>query len=131
MQSGKVRFEYRDLAFLGEESVQAAEAAACAADQGAFWRYHNTLFANQEGENQGAFSGDRLERMAEAIDLEMNAFTSCVDRRAHQEEVAAMTTEAHESGVAQTPTLVVDGRAMPFRGYDDLAAAIEAALAGG
>ena len=50
-----VRFEYKDFAFIGPESIRAAEAAACADEQDWFWPFHDTLFANQRGENQGAF----------------------------------------------------------------------------
>ena len=49
------------MAFLGQESQWAAEASECAADQDAFWPYHDKLFASQSGENQGAFNKDKLK----------------------------------------------------------------------
>src|SRR5262249_52477802 len=77
--TGKVRFEFHPFSFLdrtlslnpdgsvsasGEgESVLAAEAALSAADQGKGWQYHDTLYANHNGENQGAYSSDRLIEM--------------------------------------------------------------------
>ena len=54
--SGDVRVVYRDFAFLGTESIDAAVAARCAGEQGAFWSYHDWLYANQNGENAGWFS---------------------------------------------------------------------------
>ena len=41
---GKANMIYKDLAFLGPESLDAALAANCAADQGKFWEYHDKLF---------------------------------------------------------------------------------------
>ena len=58
IQSGKVRFGYFNFAFLGPESTWAAEAAECASDQDKYWEYHDVLFSNQSGENQGAFNKD-------------------------------------------------------------------------
>jgi len=39
--AGEVRLVYRDYAFLGQESIDAAVAASCAADQDAFWLFHD------------------------------------------------------------------------------------------
>jgi protein-disulfide isomerase len=126
--TGKVRFEYRNLAFLGDESIQAAEAAMCANDQGSFWRYHDTLFANQHGENQGAFANDRLKDMAKQLSLDTDQFNTCLDEGTHEDEVKATRQEASAAGITSTPTIVVNGVMVPFRSYDDLKAAIEASL---
>ncbi len=53
IRPGKVRFGYLHFAFLGPESVWAAQASECAAEQEAFWAYHDLLFARQAGENRG------------------------------------------------------------------------------
>lgn len=126
--AGRVRLEYRDFAFLGEESTRAAVGAACALDQGAFWRYHDTLYANQAGENGGAFADDRLRRMAGALGLDEDAFATCLDDPAHETAVAAMADEARAAGLRQTPSFVVDGRIVEGGAYEPLAAAIETAL---
>jgi protein-disulfide isomerase len=56
VDKGQVRFVFRHLAFIGAESLWAAEAAECANEQGRFWDYHDKLFEEQGGENVGAFS---------------------------------------------------------------------------
>ena len=126
--TGKVLFEFRDLAFLGDESTQAAQAAGCALDQGKFWPFHETLYANQVTENSGAFSKDRLQQMAQNANLDINVFKSCVDAQTHKNDVAAMATEANSAGINSTPTILVDGRKINYQGYDSLKAAIDAAL---
>ena len=47
---GRVRLEYRDFAFIGEESFDAAVCARCAEGQGRRWQYADYLFVNQSGE---------------------------------------------------------------------------------
>ena len=66
---GRVKFVYRDFAFLGPESIKAAEAARCAGDQGKFWEYHDYLFSHQNGENQGGFADPKLKSFAVGLGL--------------------------------------------------------------
>ena len=126
--TGKIRFEYRDFAFIGDESKLAAEAALCAQDQGKFWEYHDALFANQRGENVGSFSSDRLKRIAEVVGLDMGPFNSCLESRQHRGEVEAMREEAQRLGVNATPTFFVNGKKLQIRYYQDILNAIEAEL---
>ena len=127
--SGKASFEYRDYAFIGEESERAAEAAFCAQDQDTFWPYHKTLFYNQDGENQGAFPERRLRAMAEELDLDAERFGDCLSDGAREAEVDAMRDEAQDLGVSGTPSFFVNGERVEYRGYESVAAAIERQLA--
>ncbi len=47
IDKGQLRFVYRHFAILGKHSVQAAQAAECAGEQGKFWSYHDKLFGKQ------------------------------------------------------------------------------------
>ncbi len=144
--TGKVRFEYRDFPFLDlgfakanqggkdlttakGESIRAAEAAAAAADQGKFWEFHEALFSNQHGENEGAFSDARLKEIARSIGLDMEAFNTAFDGRKHIAEIVAMYEEATRLGISSTPSYVINGEVFQVRSYDDLKQRIEAALA--
>ena len=69
VQEGKVKVVSRDFAFLGDESMKAAQAARCAGDQGKFWEYHDYLFTHQKGENQGNFSTLNLKTYAQTLKL--------------------------------------------------------------
>jgi protein-disulfide isomerase len=127
--TGKVRFEFRDYAFIGDESVVAAGGAACAQDQNAFWPYHATLFHSQLGENEGGFRAMRLKAMARGLSLDEDQFASCLDGRRHAGDVDDMRAEARALGIAGTPSFVVNGTLIDYRGYESLRAAIDAALA--
>ena len=69
VKDGKVKLVSRDFAFLGDESLKAAEAARCAGDQGKFWEYHDYLFTHQNGENKGNFSNLNLKTFAKTLGL--------------------------------------------------------------
>ena len=103
VKSGSVNFIYRDYAFLGAESVQAAEAARCAGDQGQFWQYHDYLFNHQNGEDQGAFSDINLKSFALKLGLNTTTFNQCLDSSKYAQAVADSKTEGTTAGVTATP----------------------------
>jgi len=47
IQTGKVRMAYVHYPILGVDSMTAAQATECAAQQDSFWDYHNLLYKNQ------------------------------------------------------------------------------------
>jgi protein-disulfide isomerase len=126
--AGDVRVVFRDFAFLGTESIDAAVAARCAGEQGAFWPYHDWLYANQNGENAGWFSQARLAAIATRLQLDRTAFDGCVVHSDVRGDVASETAAGRAQGVGSTPTVMVNG--VPFTGstYDDLLKTIQSAL---
>jgi len=118
--TGQLGLVYRDFAFLGPESIDAAVGARCAAQQNRFWQYHDYLFANQQGENRGAFSPARLTAIAEAVGLEMDEYDACVADPAQRQAVLDERAAASSEGIASTPTLVIDGQP-PIVGVPDYA----------
>jgi protein-disulfide isomerase len=107
---GTVRVVWRHLVILGGESAAAAEASECAADQDAFWPYHDKLFAAQAGRNSGAFAPERLKSYAAEIGLDAGAFATCLDSHRHADRVRAETDLGRRRGIESTPTLVVNGQ---------------------
>jgi protein-disulfide isomerase len=67
--------------------------------------------------------------MAEGIGLDMERFNACLDGGDHAEGVEAMSAEAGALGLPGTPSFVVNGKPIDYRGYDSLTAAIDAELA--
>jgi protein-disulfide isomerase len=107
--TGRARLEFRNMAFLGDESIIAAAAAECANEQDAFWPYHDKLFAEQRGENSGAFSFDRLKSFAADLSLDRTAFDACLDSTRTQQLVFDETNAGREAGVDSTPTFFING----------------------
>lgn len=107
---GKVRLRFRHMAFLGEESVQAAAASECAAEQGQFWPYHDLLFAELRGRGAGTFAKPNLKRFGARLGLDAASFDACVDGDLAVARVRAETREGERKGVTSTPTLFVNGQ---------------------
>lgn len=129
VKTGKVKFVYRDFAFLGEESQWAAEAAECAHAQGKFWQYHDYLFNNQRGENQGAFSKVNLKRFAQTVGLDTAEFNGCLDLEKYKDEVQKDSSDGRTLGVSGTPTTFINGTAIVGAlPYEEFEKAIEAEL---
>ena len=130
--TGKVHFTYRSMGnWIGPESVAAAEAAYCAADQDRFWDYHDILFANWTGERVGDFTSARLIAYAENIGLDMNTFKSCFNSHKYSDRVNQDYNDGIQAGVQYTPSIVIDG--ILYNGNMDYASikqAIDTALAG-
>ncbi len=135
--NGNVYYIYRHFPFLDDraprnESDQAANASMCAADQNRFWDYHDMLFANWNGENQGAFSDKRLVAFAERLDMDMAAFNSCFDANTHRAEIDSEYQMGRESGVTGTPSVLVNGRILTpglVPSFDAISEAVQAELA--
>ena len=108
VSDGTVNMVYRSFGdFIGPESKAAAEAAYCAGDQDKFWEYHNILFANQTGENVGAYTDRRLQAFAEALSLDMDAFNDCFNSGKYSDRVEQDRVDGTAAGVTGTPAFVI------------------------
>jgi protein-disulfide isomerase len=129
---GVARIVYHDFAFLGQESIDAAVAARCAGNQdpGAYWRYHDLLFASQQGENQGAFARANLVALANIASLDVTTFSACLADPAQAKAVADETAQGKALGVVSTPTLriVGPGGTRVLTGFSDSWATIRDAV---
>lgn len=118
IQAGKLRYVFRHLAILGEASVQAAQASACAFEQGRFWQYHELLFNNR---GPLAFTVGRLKQYAEGLKLDTKAFDACVDSKKFARVVETETLLARALGSTGTPSFLIKGQlvigAYPFEAF--------------
>ena len=126
VDTGVVRYEWKDLPFQGEESVAAALAARAAQEQGRFWDYHAGLFQRRDE----GFTPDNLLRLASDLGLDLDDFLESIESGRHRELVQADFEEGRALGLQGTPAFVINGQivvgAQPF---DVFAEVIEAAHA--
>lgn len=135
--TGQVRIEFQPMPILSSlplddptnESVRAAEAGYCAADQGKFWDFYSLLFSKQTGENVGNFTLTNLAAYAHEGGLDVTTFTTCMNNRTHLQEVVNSRQKGADTGVSGTPTFLVNGTRI--LGYGGLEAAIQDALNAG
>ena len=127
---GLVKIEYRYFPFLGQESWDAAQAAAAAEEQGRFWEYYAALYNAQGRENGGAFSYDRLLALAEEIGLDMEQFDETLASNVSLASIQVESDAARDRGVSSTPTFYVgETRIVGLQEYQEFVDAIEHELA--
>jgi protein-disulfide isomerase len=110
VKNGTVKIVFHQFAFVGEESIRAAEASECANEQNKFWEFYDTLFANQAGENQGAFADDKLTGFAQGLGLDMAAFNACFSSRKYLAAIQSETANGQQRGVSSTPTSFINDK---------------------
>ncbi len=125
IQTGKIKFVYQDVAFLGPDSNSAGEAAYCATEQGKFWQFHDYLFDHQGDESGDWASAANQKKYAATVGLDMAAFNTCFDSGKYKQQVVADTATAQTYGVTGTPTTFINGT--PIVGAQP-AATFEAAI---
>jgi protein-disulfide isomerase len=106
--TGVARVELYPMAFIDEGSVTAANAMACAAEAGFGQAYYLALFANHTLQ----WSDPQLIDLATKVvgPPPSEAFQTCVKRRAHADFVTSMNAAADQNNVAQTPTMLINGK---------------------
>ncbi|MDW8140850.1 MAG: DsbA family protein [Candidatus Bipolaricaulota bacterium] len=123
IKTGNVRFIYRNFIVKGEKSYLAGEAAYCAAEQGAFWAYHDTLF---EQHDRGVdFNKANLVRFARNLGLKEEEFKKCLDERKYAQKVREDMEEGVQRGINATPSFYVHGTLVRGADYLGLLAAIQ------
>ena len=108
VEDGTLRFEWRDFAYLGQESVKAAQAARVAQEQGRFWEYHDTLYENQGSINGGSFSDEKLTDLARGLGLDVESLESELTSGRYEAVVRRDLQEAREAGIQGTPSFIIN-----------------------
>jgi protein-disulfide isomerase len=110
VRAGRVKLVFRNLDFLGEDSVRAARFAGAAALQDRLFQFVEAFYARQGTENSGYVTDDFLREVAGASGVDADkAFAAMEDPRV-LEMVADAEREAAAKGVQSTPSFLVDGR---------------------
>jgi NhaA family Na+:H+ antiporter len=101
-----LRFVFRHLPLPGvhPHAQHAAEAAEAAAAQGAFWDFHDALFAAR-----GKLTDRDLVEHARGLDLDGDRVASELESHAHADRVARDRESAERAGLTSTPTFYVNG----------------------
>lgn len=128
----KATVRYHVLSFLGDESVRAANASFCAADEGHYLDFHHALYAVQSPlENSGFWSNETLVNIGKKIGITSKTFADCVTKGSKVEIVKANYDSMSKFGVQGTPTVFINGkkweRTQNEFSLEEFKAAVEAA----
>jgi len=105
--NGQVRLVHKDLPLesLHPQARQAVEAARCAYEQGKFWEYHDTLYANSP-----KASADDLKSYGKEVGLNVDSFDRCFASGKYKAVVQKDLNEGAQLGLSGTPTFFINGR---------------------
>ena len=133
VETGKVYYTFHFFIVIDgndgtDASSRSANAALCASEQGHFWDYHDTLYANQITEDASLFTDARLVTMAENLKLNMTAFNQCYQAKKYASVVQNDITQGVKLNITGTPSIFVNGTLVPS--FQQTTQAIDTALTG-
>lgn len=111
VETGKVRWRYRDFPLNSHPFARlAAHSAACADDQGRYWEQHASIYQGQsnwarETEPSGTFRG-----YAERLGLDLKVYDECMMSAKYAGRIQASYNEGVRVGVNATPTFLIGDR---------------------
>jgi protein-disulfide isomerase len=117
----QIKFIYRNYPLpFHQNAFSAAEAALCAGDQDAYWKFHNVLFDSQALLNDQ--SGTVLDQaaynqLAANLGLDVTSFEACMTSRKYKQAIlddvayaASLPADSNgDAAVGGTPTFFVNG----------------------
>jgi protein-disulfide isomerase len=134
VRTGKLRIEFRGLAFIGPESDLGLRAALAAGEQRKLWHVVDLLYRNQGPENSGWLTDETLRQVGASVELDVERMLA--RRSAMTAKLEAAQAAATAAGVDGTPSFEVGRTGGPLRrvqisslNADALRPAIESALA--
>jgi protein-disulfide isomerase len=131
IKPGAVRLEFHQFPLDSHApgSYMGAQASECAAEQNAFWPYHDVLFQAQRSQGQAGFTLDSLTKTAAGLELNQSQFSQCMGSQEKLPAVEAALQEAISLGLDRTPSILINGKRMedPFA-YEAINAEIDRLL---
>jgi protein-disulfide isomerase len=131
VRTKKAKVVYHVLSFLGNESVSAANAAYCAADEARYLDFHKAMYLVQPVlENSGFYSTENLIKIGSYAGLTSQSFIDCVTKGSKLDKVRAAYESMGKYKVQGTPTVFFNGKLWERKNnaflLEEFAAAFEA-----
>ncbi|HLO14075.1 MAG TPA: thioredoxin domain-containing protein [Anaerolineales bacterium] len=139
---GKIQFIYRNFPLsFHQNAFASAEAALCAGDQNAYWKFHDVLFDNQATLNDQAgtvLDQAAYNQFAQGLGLDVTTFEKCMTSHKYKQFIlddmnyaSSLPPDTNgDAAVGGTPTFFINGHrlggAYPIEYFKQI---IDAALA--
>jgi protein-disulfide isomerase len=108
VRSGDLRMEFRNVAFLGTDSVRGAQMVAAAGLQGKLWQYVDLFYVNQGEENSGYVTDEFLRRIGRAVrGLDVERAMNDRGTASVQRELNEAQIEWQSGGFTGTPAFLL------------------------
>ena len=135
VKPGKVKMEWRNLTFIGGDTVTAARAAIAAGAQNRLWQFIDLFYEHQGTENTGYVTDKFIEDIAKAAGVDTAKLNSDISASFVEEQLATAQSQASKFGINSTPSFLIQvGNEKPqkldYKDFklDSFTPAIDAAL---
>lgn len=119
IETGKVRYEWRDLPVFGEQSFMAASAGRAAAEQGMFWDFNQMVYSVAPERGHADLTADRLLELAKKAGIpDIAEFKADMKSGKYKEAINKDIREAASLGATGTPLFMINGK--PIMGAQPL-----------
>jgi protein-disulfide isomerase len=111
VRTGKVRMEFRNLSFIGDDSVTAGRAAAAAGQQDKLWNFIDVFYFNQGEENSGYVTDAFLTSIAKGAGVkDLDKWNSDRSDNSKWDPLLSKNdSDAKSLGFSGTPSILVEG----------------------
>jgi protein-disulfide isomerase len=111
IQTGRVRWRYRDFPLQQHPFARlAAHSAACADEQGKYWDQHQRIYEGQSEWSEARDAGPIFRNYAKASGLDLGRYDACMKAGKYAGRIQASYNEGVQVGVSSTPTLLIGNR---------------------
>jgi protein-disulfide isomerase len=118
VRAGKLKMIFRNVAFIGTDSLRGAQMAGAAGEQDKLWNFIDLFYINQGQENSGYVTDEFLRRIGSGVrGLDVERAMDDRSLPAVQDQLDEAQTEWQSSGFTGTPSFLLgptDGDLEPF-----------------
>jgi protein-disulfide isomerase len=107
VKTGKVKMVWRNLTFIGPDSVTAARAAAAAGKQNKLWNFADLFYKNQGTENTGYVTDKFIQSIATQAGIDTGKMTADEGAPFVEQQLGEAQTQAQQFGVNSTPSFLL------------------------
>jgi protein-disulfide isomerase len=119
VRPGKLSIEFRNLSFIGPDSVRAARVAAGAEQQNRLWNFVELMYFNQGEENTGYATDGYLRRLLAAVPgLDVAAAERVGEGPHGAAELTTANAAASANGIDATPSFLIGRAGAPLQRFE-------------